>query len=77
MVREQEEAWAIAQQQKRVCLEVELRNHKNNNITPTKPTPQATMPTMAIRKSHAVKTTVFQQIPMDKEEGCEGPACGG
>ena len=39
--------------------------------------PQATMPTVAIQKPHAVKTTVFQQIKGDKEEKCEGPACGG
>ena len=75
--RKQEEAWAIAQQQKRVRLEAELRDHKNNNTTPAKPMPQATMPTVALRKPHVVMTTVFQQIQVDKEEKCEGPACGG
>ena len=65
---EQEEAWTIAQQQKRARLEVELRGRKANNNTaaPTSP-----------RRSHAVKTTVLEQIPVDREEQCEGPACGG
>ena len=35
------------------------------------------MPNVASRKPHAVKTTISQQIAADKEEQCEGPACGG
>ena len=35
------------------------------------------MPTVASQKAHAVKTAVLQQIQEDREEKCEGPACGG
>ena len=46
-LREQEEAWAIAQQQKRVRLEAEIKGRKANTcITFTKPTWQVTKPTM-------------------------------
>ena len=77
----QEEAWAIAQQQKRVRLKVELRNQKDNTpmtpITLKSNVAQATMPTVAPRKPHMVKTAMLQQVPEDREEQCEGPACRG
>ena len=71
-LREQEEAWAIAQRQKRAHHETEIRRRKDN--TPAKLT---TVPTAASRKPHAVKMTISQQVAVDKEEWCEGPACGG
>ena len=64
-MREQEEAWAIAQKQKCARLEVEIRGRKANTITPATP-----------RRPHAVKTTILQQILVDREEQCESPACG-
>ena len=64
-LHEQEEAWVIAQQQKRACLEAEIKGHKANtvNITPHRP--------------HAVKSTLTKQVSVNQEEQCEGPACGG
>ena len=77
-LREQEEAWAITQQQKRARLEAEIKGRKANTcITIAKPTSQIAIPTTASQKPHVVKTTIFQQITVDKEELCEGPACRG
>ena len=64
-LREQEEAWVIAQQQKCARLEAEIKGRKANtvNITPCRP--------------HVVKSTVTKQVSVDLEEQCEGLACGG
>ena len=64
-LHEQEEAWALAQQQKRARLETERQGRKANTIT------------SAPRRLHAVKQTVTERVPMDREEQCESPACGG
>ena len=67
-IREQEEAWAIAQQQKHARLEAELRGRKanKNTIAPAIP-----------RRPHVVKGTITEQVSVDREEQCEGPTCGG
>ena len=67
-IHEQEEAWAIAQQQKRARLEAELRGRKANNHTTSPASPC---------RPHAVKWTVTKQVSVDREEQCEGPACRG
>ena len=72
----QEEAWAIAQQQRCTHLKKELRSRKNNDIISANPTLQATMPTATLQKPHMVKMTASQQVLLDKEERCEGSACG-
>ena len=65
-LREQERAWAIAQQQKRARLEAELRGCKANTVVPAIP-----------RRPHVVKRTITEQVSVDREEQCKGPACGG